>query len=175
MSFTAQIYLRLPYVNTCMRTLLFSLCMLAALPGFTQNKPVQTNQKGFEVVKSDAEWKKLLTPEQYRVLRQKGTEYAFTGAYYDNHEPGTYYCAGCGNALFSSDHKFESGTGWPSFYKPIGEHKVLQEDDHTHGMLRSEVLCARCGGHLGHVFDDGPAPTGLRYCINSVSLDFRKK
>ncbi|MFI5371736.1 MAG: peptide-methionine (R)-S-oxide reductase MsrB [Candidatus Eisenbacteria bacterium] len=124
------------------------------------------------VVKTEAEWKKILTPEQYRVLREKGTEIAFTGRYWNEHKKGTYRCAGCGLELFSSDTKFESGTGWPSFWQPITKLNVREISDHTLGMERVEVDCARCGGHLGHVFDDGPAPTGLRYCINSVSLTF---
>lgn len=147
-------------------------CMMVLLGTITH---AQTNKKGFEVVKTDAEWKKQLSPDAYTVLRKGGTERAYTGALWDNHETGTYYCAGCGNELFSSAHKFESGTGWPSFYQPITKGKVLDEADHSYGMTRTEVLCARCGGHLGHVFDDGPNPTGLRYCINSVSLTFKKK
>jgi peptide-methionine (R)-S-oxide reductase len=116
---------------------------------------------------------KDLTPEQYRVLRKKGTERAFTGAYYDHHEPGTYVCAGCGSPLLRSADKFDSGTGWPSYTRPAEEGAVAREQDRSLGMERTEVQCARCGGHLGHVFPDGPAPTGLRYCINSAALDFR--
>ncbi|HVE84503.1 MAG TPA: peptide-methionine (R)-S-oxide reductase MsrB [Myxococcales bacterium] len=123
-----------------------------------------------KVSKTEDEWRKLLTPEQFRVLRQKGTERAFTGAYWNSHDPAVYACAGCGAPLFSSDTKFDSGTGWPSFSQPISEGRVDSETDATHGMIRTEVTCARCGGHLGHVFDDGPRPTGLRYCINSASL-----
>ncbi len=125
--------------------------------------------------KSDKEWQTCLTPEQYRVLRQKGTEAAFTGKYYNHHEDGIYRCAACGNELFRSDEKFESGTGWPSYAAPIRPDAVRRIEDNSHGMRRTEVVCGRCGSHLGHVFDDGPAPTGQRFCINSVSLDFSKK
>ena len=123
-----------------------------------------------KVTKSEAEWRSTLTPEQYRVLREKGTERAFTGEYYDSHASATYVCAGCDKELFRSTEKYDSGSGWPRFYAPAAPDCVGTDTDQSHGMARTEVHCSRCGGHLGHLFPDGPRPTGLRYCINSLSL-----
>jgi len=128
-----------------------------------------------KIQKPDADWKKQLTPEQYYVAREKGTEPAFTGKYWDHHEDGMYRCACCGAELFDSQTKFESGSGWPSFYAPLDPSKVVTEEDDSHGMRRVEVLCAQCDAHLGHVFPDGPRPTGQRFCMNSASLDFEKR
>lgn len=127
-----------------------------------------------EIPSTEEEWQGILTPEQFRVLRQKGTERAFTGEFWDNHESGMYSCAGCGAELFTSNEKFDSGCGWPSFYDALDKDKIIEEEDTSFGMRRVEVMCKRCGGHLGHVFPDGPRPTGLRYCINSASLKFKK-
>jgi peptide-methionine (R)-S-oxide reductase len=128
-----------------------------------------------KIQKSDQEWKEVLTPEQYEVCRMKGTERPFTGEYYKTKDPGIYKCAACGNELFDSNTKYDSGTGWPSFYKPIDAESVETEEDASYGMSRTEVVCSKCGAHLGHVFPDGPRPTGQRYCINSVSLKLDKK
>ncbi len=150
-------------------TILISFCL------FVTSCTGQPNTKKYPIMKTEKEWEESLTPEQYRVLREKGTERAFTGEYWDNHQAGTYYCAATGEALFSSETKFESGSGWPSFYKPISEGAVKLIEDFSHGMSRIEVVDAKSGSHLGHVFDDGPEPTGKRYCINSVSLIFVPK
>lgn len=138
----------------------------------TTNKPTSTMSD--KVVKSEEEWKKVLSPQQYQVLRGKGTEAPYTGKYYLHTEKGIYVCAACGTELFRSDTKFDAGCGWPSFSDVVDSSKVVYTKDMSHGMARTEITCAKCGGHLGHVFDDGPAPTGLRYCINSVSIDFKK-
>lgn len=139
-----------------------------------KKNPVYSTTDTTKVVLKDEEWKKILSPEVYSVARQKGTERPYTSKFETSKEIGTYYCAVCGNALFKSDTKFESGCGWPSFYEPISKGSVIYEKDNAYGMSRTEVMCGRCKSHLGHVFEDGPPPTGLRYCINGVVLDFTK-
>ncbi len=147
------------------------------LPACSQHKSAKNRVSPVKihVSKTEEEWKKQLTPQQFYVLREKGTERAFSGKYWNNHESGIYVCAACQLPLFKSETKFESGTGWPSFYQPISDTVLLVGSDSSYGMVRDEIVCSRCGGHLGHVFPDGPKPTGLRYCMNSVSLKFEKK
>ncbi|MFO0363013.1 MAG: peptide-methionine (R)-S-oxide reductase MsrB [Flavobacteriales bacterium] len=159
------------------------LCILVALSACGQQQSIPTqsqtpsNSHPMSDLKtrSDEDWKNVLTSEEYRVMREHGTERAFTGEFWDHHEHGTYTCAACGEPLFASSTKFDSGTGWPSYFQPVNDSCVEETRDTSYGMIRREVHCAKCGGHLGHVFEDGPRPTGLRYCINSVSLDFVKE
>jgi peptide-methionine (R)-S-oxide reductase len=147
----------------------------ATLTGASANMPDPIASEGeTPVQKSNDDWKQELSDEQFRVLRQCGTEPPFTGKYWDHHEKGVYHCAACGKPLFSSETKFDSGSGWPSFWNPASNDALRARVDESHGMVRTEILCAGCGGHLGHVFEDGPQPTGLRYCINSAALEFRE-
>jgi peptide-methionine (R)-S-oxide reductase len=159
----------------CLSTTLLTACAQDNKTMTSVKSKKDSTKMSDEIKMSDEEWKKKLSPEQFHVCREKGTERAFTGKYYDSKEKGTYKCAACGNPLFSSDAKFDSGTGWPSFYAPVDSSKIEEHKDKSYGMIRTEVLCKKCGSHLGHVFDDGPQPTGMRYCINSVSLDLDKK
>src|SRR5262245_6804246 len=166
-------------------TLLVACLLLAGFAAAQTQKQIDKSKPKTEtkketkviekIVKTDEEWEKILTPVQFYVTRKKGTERAFTGDYWNNHDKGTYLCVACGQELFSSKHKFDSGTGWPSYWQPVAKENIETEEDLTLGMRRVEVMCSRCGAHLGHVFDDGPKPTGLRYCINSVSLKFVKE
>jgi len=160
--------------NTFFLLLALSLVACNGTGQTSTQKPKSTMSTNDKIVKTDEEWKKLLSPEQYNVLREKGTEMPYSGKYYKETAKGTYVCAACGEELFKSDTKFDAGCGWPSFSDVIDSSKVNYIKDNTHGMVRTEITCAKCGGHLGHVFDDGPTPTGQRYCINSVSIDLKK-
>lgn len=156
-------------------TAAFLFGLLSPDTAITQESESKSVSMSESVLKSEEEWRGCLTPDEYRILREKGTEMAFTGKYNKHSEDGVYICAGCGAELFSSDTKYDSGSGWPSFWKPISHETIVEETDRSLFMTRTEILCKRCGGHLGHVFEDGPQPTGLRYCVNSVSLDFESR
>jgi peptide-methionine (R)-S-oxide reductase len=154
----------------------FLVVLLCVIGFYTQAQQSATKKSDPNKFKqlTNSEWAKVLSPDQYHILRERGTERAFTGKYWDNHDKGTYYCAGCKQELFKSETKYESGCGWPSFFKPADERAIQKRVDMSYKMVRDEILCSQCGGHLGHVFDDGPEPTGLRYCINSEALIFVK-
>lgn len=156
--------------------LVIGILFLFSCNAKSQNDPQmnENNNPGYEVEKSEEEWRQILSPVEFKILREKGTEYAFTGEFFNHKEKGMYMCAGCGNELFTSDSKYDSGCGWPSFYEPLSKEKIGEYEDRSHGMVRTEIVCNKCGGHLGHIFPDGPKPTGLRYCVNSASLDFKK-
>jgi peptide-methionine (R)-S-oxide reductase len=158
------------------KPLYFQIILLCLVSFCIQAQQPASKKKDSNTYKqlTNSEWAKVLSPSQYHILRERGTERAFTGKYWDNHEKGTYYCAGCKQELFKSETKYESGCGWPSFFKPADEHAIQKRIDTSYKMVRDEILCSQCGGHLGHVFDDGPEPTGLRYCINSEALIFVK-
>ncbi len=164
--------MRMNYMNLCILALIgFSISACAQLSNKNTNTTIATMDT-FEIKKTDDEWRKQLSPVQFNILREKGTERPYTGEYDKFYEEGTYYCAACGAELFTSKSKYNSGCGWPAFYEPSVDKNIVEKKDISHGMVRIEVLCAKCGGHLGHVFNDGPKPTGLRYCINSGSLRF---
>lgn len=175
----------LVFINQLGCSAVASVSEQGAVPAATPRKPAKEAKPvreiaftdgefdGKTITKADAVWKKELSSSEFYILRQEGTERPYTGEYADHHEHGTYHCAACGLVLFRSETKFDSGTGWPSFYQPIFKKNVTEKDDRSLGEIRTEVECARCGSHLGHVFDDGPKPTGLRYCMNSVSLKFK--